>query len=388
MCKFLRYRRAWSYGLLLVLGGILIITRCRPQHDPLLNRPLPTKTDEVLGELFNLRRDLRPNYKARFVRLLQSIAPKLSHVPVTAGKESLQWTTLTLNTYGEPFDGVRFASPLSQRADLRWCFVVEDERCAPEWSIQSAQGELQSGFESYQSDANLDLGVPDVPAKNLVFLQPLDGGVIQPGREYILWFAFPQKGKPVRMQIAIRVDAQGSFPESTTLEELARDLGLSTPLKHTRIESADALLKESQLRYRSHDLPTALQLAERARQEMPDHREILFFAGYLNLVRGRQLSANFGPDKGAAHVLAAAQELRQFRDRYRERTDVENLWLGEGLYGEAECLARMNEKAKAIASLREALVCGFEAQKVAVENFQPAVSPQEIDDVVAEFRKK
>ncbi len=387
MRKLLRYRRAWSYGLLLVLGCILIVTRCRPKDEPVLNRPLPTKMDDVLAELVIWCRARQPDYRARFVSLLQSIAPKLSRVPVTTGKEPLKWTTLTLNTYSEPFDAVRFSSPLNQPADLRWCFVVEDERCAPEWSIEPAQGELQSGFESYQSDANLDLGVGDVPARNLVFLQPLDGGVIQPGCEYILWFAFPQKGKPVKMQIAIRVDTQGSFPKSKTLEELARDLGLSTPLKHTRVESADELLKESQLRYRSHDLPTALQLAERARQEMPDHREILFFAGYLNLVRGRQLSTNFGPEKGTAHVLVAAQELRQFRDRYRERTEVENLWLGEALYSEAECLARMNEKEKAITSLREALVCGFDAQKVAAENFRPAVSPEEINEVVAAFGK-
>jgi hypothetical protein len=342
----------------------------------------------VMEELLHLHGEGRPDHKARFARLLQAIAPKLPLVPVTRGKQPLQWTTFTLNSHGRRFDAVRFVSPLDKPADLRWCFVVEEKRCAPVWYIHPVQGELQSGFETYQHDANVDLGVEGVPDKNLVFLQPLDGGVIQPGGNYILWFAFPETDKPVRMQIAIRLETQGAFPKPKTLEQLARDLGLSTPLKHTTAESTAASVKEIRQRYQSRDLSTALQLAERARQRMPGDRQFLLFAGYLNLVRGRQRAANYGPEQGAVHFLAASQHFRQFRDRYRERTEVENLWLGEALYSEAECLARMNEREKAVAALREALACGFDAAQIKSENLTPTITGTEIEAIIAGFRAK
>lgn len=385
--------------LALAVAGTLASAGCRRVEEPA--PPLPGTVKATMHELLWLYTDPRPKEKAEFHRLLQAVAPQLPSIAVTTGNQPLKWATVTINQHAERFDAVRFTSPLDVAADLRWCLILGDKKLVPLWNIHALQGDSPAGLEgygisnspaaaavSYRIEENLQLDVPGVPDRNVVFLQPLDGGQIRPGVEYVLWFAYRDVNEPVTVHLAIRLEPQRVFPKSTTAEQLARDLGLPAPLKHTRIESAEELLNQAKLQYEFHHLPAALERAERARQLMPDHRGIQLWAGYLNLLRGRQLAENYGLERGSSHLLLAAQHLRRFRERNDQRSEAESAFVAEAIYYEAECLARTNDKEKSLASLRESLACGFDPAQVAAQHFQPTVAADELEAVVAEFRKK
>ena len=372
----------------------------RPKPPP--PAPLPSDLKEAMAELFGTRYAAElpegDADRARFRRVSQMFALQLPSVPATTGPEPLKWTTLTFSENGEKsgavrfsenggqFGAVRFLSSLDKPADLRCCFVVEGKPFRREWGIVAAQRKLPYGFEVFQSDRNVVLGVDGIPDRNAVYLQPLDGGVIQPGAQYILWFAFKHTKEPVDLHMAIRLEPQGTFPRSTTMEQLAQDLGLTTPLKHVSIDSVDELLTHIRKRYLRHDLTTAMQFAEQAGHLMPKDRHVLLWLGYLKILRGRQLADNHGRSEGHTYFFAAAQHLRELRDAYDERTDIEDTWLAEAIYLEAESLALTGEKEKALASLREALHCGFDGSRVEAKYFQPTIGADELNEIVSEFR--
>ena len=371
--------------LLCVLCALAVVWYVRRPQDPyrLSSRPMPSDVTEAKRELFLRCEDQRPEQRARFRRVLRAISPELRSAPVTTGPGPLKWTTVT---YNEQFGAVRFSSSLGVPADLRWCFVVEEKRDVPTWYILPAKGELRSGFATYQHETNLDLDVEGIPAKNLVFLQPLDGGLIQPGAEYILWFAFREAEEPVKMHMAIRLEPQGSFSKSTAIEDLAHDLGLSTPLKHTRVVPVDEMVKQIEFPLLHRDLAGALQSAERAGQLVPNDRQVLLWLGYLKVLRGSQLADNRGRSEGQSYFFVAAQHMRQLRDSFDPLSDIENIWLVETLYLEAESFALIGEKEKALASLREAFQHGLEASRIEAKHFEPAVDAKELHDLVNEFR--
>jgi hypothetical protein len=185
------------------------------------------------------------------------------------------------------------------------------------------------------------------------------------------------------MHMAIRLEPQGAFSQSTSLEDLAHNLGLPTPLRHTQAASTERLLEQLELRLSYHrDLTGALQLAERAGQLRPNDRRVLLWLGYLNVLRGSQLADNYSRSEGQPYFFVAAQHLRQLRGSYGQLSDVENEWLAEALYLEAESFAVMNEKEKALNSLRESLQCGFDASRIEKRHFEPTVGADELHELL------
>lgn len=334
------------------------------------NRPAnPAASGEELYHTLQLLALMQDQGDRRFHDLLQSISETFTEVAVTGEEDELSWTTVTLNASGTNFDAVRFRSPLSVPADMRWAFSAPKDQCE-QWYICPARGRMR-GFADYTSEDDLDLDGVDLAEDNTVFFQALDGGHVKPGEEYVIWFSFDHRD-PVELNLAIRLVKQGRLAESKTSEALARDLGIAVPFQHRYSKAVTELLKEVKLSYWNRDLEGALRLAERARQVQPSHRQTLLFLASLHIARGRQLleaQRIIDDVDPRANFLVAAVHSRLLQQTYKDLNDHETAVLHKSLYLAAETHSLSGKGDKALSVLREALDAGFDARHVDTRNF-------------------
>jgi Protein kinase domain len=124
-------------------------------------------------------------------------------------------------------DAFRFTTPAGGPTDLVWAFAGSPDVHSISWYITPLKGRMKVGFEDWYH------GATDAPASTnglaKCTLQFLSGKKLQPGREYMIWFAFDQP-TPVTLRAALRFSQPGRVdpnkPE-TLLHALGRD-GLLT----------------------------------------------------------------------------------------------------------------------------------------------------------------
>ena len=157
---------------------------------------------------------------------MRSIAATLPIVRVDTGRRAAAWQKLKMNSDEVGVDAFRFVNPLQERADLYWAFAV---RTPIQWGIVRRAGIIQP-FKVWRRVLDLKVQGVEVPRDYTAFFQPLLGGEILPGEEYIVWFIFPDE-RPADVFLALRLVPAGSLQVSSTHTGIASALGWETPLR-------------------------------------------------------------------------------------------------------------------------------------------------------------
>jgi hypothetical protein len=141
--------------------------------------------------------------RAEFHAVLQKLAGSLPEVP--AEKDfAKKYTKVTLNKEGKRLGAFRFKTPEAKgNWDMDWEFVIP-QGALQQWYILPREGTMASGFRTLKSEKDYQEKGTALPEKNLRVLQPLTGGLLKPGQEYIIWFTFA-KDDPVEMHVRIGV---------------------------------------------------------------------------------------------------------------------------------------------------------------------------------------
>lgn len=193
-------RRPAFFGVVL---GVLLATGGVRGDDP------PKKADRTAG-LEEVYKHFRASQdgagedatKARekFREALQKLAPQLPSV--TPEKEAPKtYTKVPLNSAKKSFDAFRFKAPDGKTNwDMSWEFVVPTGAIRS-WYILPAEGTME-GFRTFQPTKDYEEKGVDLPKENLRVVQPLTGGHLKPGKEYIIWFEF-EKNEPADFHIRI-----------------------------------------------------------------------------------------------------------------------------------------------------------------------------------------
>ena len=125
--------------------------------------------------------------------LRKTLRPIFSHFQIVSagdGSAPLEFQRITLNKLGQGFDGIRFKTPPGERnCDLDWEFVYSRGGSLLGWFIVPKEGTLE-GFTTLESFDRPRIPGLDTPSKYRLIVQPLHGGRLQPGKEYLIWFAF------------------------------------------------------------------------------------------------------------------------------------------------------------------------------------------------------
>lgn len=287
---------------------------------------------------------------------LRAIAPSLPSVSVQTADEPVRWTTMRINEQGEQFFAFRIRSPLDVPADLRWAIIAPVGTTLG--TIDALRGELDSRGQNSWSERNQTIDGLRVPDENLVAMQSLDGGAIQPGQEYVLALFLADRA-PRDLHLAVRLVPAGKLAVARSFSDVARDLEVDTSMRSTNVQEVAEQLAQVGVAYYDRDLPAAIAAAEVAIRLQPAHRRTLLTLASLLTSRGRQAAANGEDQDAAAYFFRAAQAMRTLRERYDDLDEQERRWLGEALYGEALSFAATDHLPRALAALTEALDDGF-----------------------------
>lgn len=171
------------------------------------------------------------------VRKFVDVYPRI--LPIL-GKSSIRWQRIDLNGKKRQFDAVRFSVPNELHADLAWSFTNIDES-AEAWGIIPVEN-----FP--MRDHNHFLTIRDTPVPglareeaNCVHLQGLSRGLLVPGEDYLLWFAF-KDAQPRRIAIAARLLPVGSF-EEMNFESIGKVMKEGAPFKAEELAKMAAAMK-------------------------------------------------------------------------------------------------------------------------------------------------
>lgn len=174
---------------------------------------------------------IRQTDKPQFQSTLLKVAREFVQVGPTLNENPAKWQEVTLNQSGAGFDGIRFTSPLKANSDLNWSINLSAP--SKDWGIVGASQPVpafQASYEGY----NLNFTELRVPDKNLFTFQSLSGGHIQPGQEYVIWFAF-NTHEPVVLRFALSLQV-GSAPQGpSNAEGIAKAMNWKLPLQHTDV---------------------------------------------------------------------------------------------------------------------------------------------------------
>ena len=178
--------RTWVSGL---LGALLLV-----QQDA----PVRAAEGDAAGKLRQAAA-ARARFEAaetdvngrEFVRATQAAADAFTKVELKASASTEQFVRVTLNQHGARFDGIRFTVPQGEARDLVWAFAALQRNLASNWYILPRAGEMK-GFQQFFRGGP---GMKNVPWEETlipyeIFVQPLTGGELKPGQEYLVWFQF------------------------------------------------------------------------------------------------------------------------------------------------------------------------------------------------------
>jgi len=277
----------------------------------------------------------------------------------TGDDEFPSWTKVRLNTSGARFDAIRFTNRLPWPADLVWAFALPEEPLRS-WSITPQRGVSteEFGFTDYHHKYNLKLPGLDLPVRNFVVFQQLEGKKIFASREYFLWFIFEDE-KPVDVYVKLKlVNAQrDTCPHFTTAHPAAEQLGIELPFQFTSaasVKDRDTDLREFRALEAARESPEK-ELANASA------READFFYARLAYGRALQLAQKQEDrDKVNRYVLKAAESMRALGEKYGDLEPEERRILASALYSEACTLAMTGQPEKGLESLQGAVQAGYD----------------------------
>lgn len=217
-----------------------------------------------LVELNDRQRDTddKEKVKSDFEQISREHADQLAVVPVHLGKTQRKWQRITLNQDGTRVDGIRFTSPLKVPADFSWAFHVSPP-VHYSWNIIGIEKKLDS-FVTYRghtrSVSHIQTDLTDLPTKNQVFFQSLEGGQIQPGKDYVLGFSF-KNIEPVELRFIIYLAPEGSIESTDTFDGLAAAVRFPTPIKQQAVLSKATDQELSPIRAAEIDVEDSIRTA-------------------------------------------------------------------------------------------------------------------------------
>lgn len=182
------------------------------------------KTDKVITALRKARQLWAKgrSRSAEFHRTLQSVIRDLPELKVGTNTTRIRWNLVVINQTGVGFDALRFRSPLKHVGNMYWVFVAPGR--IGNWNIVPAQGTMR-GFRRLWREHGFQAQGVDLPLKNQAVFQAMEGGRIEPGKEYIVWFASdPRKFSEVHM--AIRLAQVESVKFAKSVESIAAAVGI------------------------------------------------------------------------------------------------------------------------------------------------------------------
>lgn len=160
---------------------------------------------------------------------LRSVANELPRAELWGADNEPNWNSWTVNRAGVGVDAIRFRSPLTAPADMAWVFAGPENLRS--WYIVPVGNVAMQGFTNYQDAFNLDIEGLDLPTRNRVYFQCLNGGHIQPNQEYIIWFRFASQ-RPGILRAGMKlVRAGASKATDATPSTVAQELGLQWPVR-------------------------------------------------------------------------------------------------------------------------------------------------------------
>ena len=169
--------------------------------------------------------DETPANGLEFTRATQAAADAFTKIELKASGSTEQFVRVTLNQHGTGFDGIRFTVPKGEARDLAWAFAHLERQKFSHWYIIPRTGEMK-GFRQFFHGGP---GMKDVPWEESalpyeVTLQPLSGGELKPGEEYLIWFRFYDQ-RPLALYVMLKL-----VPVGTPIDSVATvhsQLGLS-----------------------------------------------------------------------------------------------------------------------------------------------------------------
>jgi hypothetical protein len=177
----------------------------RPLADPFVLEQL-RKAEETFGTI--RRQSMRPmtnlpsvdTLKSNLNVILQKIPQAFQLLPPPAGTPQATFQKISLNQNALGFDAIRIRNPHAEPRKLAWACSFKASSPVEAWYILPVTGTM-TGFSRYYALPPDLQNVPwngatksykgkaaPVPYKG--FCQALDTPEIQPGAEYIIWFAF------------------------------------------------------------------------------------------------------------------------------------------------------------------------------------------------------
>jgi hypothetical protein len=122
---------------------------------------------------------------------------------------------------------LRFTNPAQGSMDLVWAFADSPDVHLTSWYVAPVKGRMKVGFEDWYHGASAVS--PNQADLSQCTLQFLNGKKLQPNREYLIWFAFPEP-RPVELRAALRFVPSGQVDPNRP-ETLIRALGWENMLK-------------------------------------------------------------------------------------------------------------------------------------------------------------
>lgn len=188
--------------------------------------PSPRKANVITAlqrarTLFDNGRSSSDDFRAN----LQAVAADLPELRISTSPNRVNWNLAVINQTGIQFDAFRFRSPFKRSADMWWAIVTPDS--VGRWYILPAQGKMR-GFRSLSSIRNFRAPGVKLPAKNLTVIQKLEGGRIEPGQDYIVWFA-RNRDDLAEFHIALNLAPTGSTAPTINKRDIAERIGLRIP---------------------------------------------------------------------------------------------------------------------------------------------------------------
>lgn len=215
-------------------AGEAIAEAPAPRSPNVPNEPSPTKTPAPKPDSKKLAEALAESpptgntIKSSQLRLLRRMVDHIPEVTVSTEIGKPQWHTFEVNKHGAGMDAIRFRSPLDVAADMYWVFVTPADKNTG-WQIIEAEAYEAGLFRTLFVDKNLHFDSVELPLSNAVIAQPLTGGVIKPGKEYIIYFT-PTVNEPVKISATICLQPAGmSFASNGySASQIIETMGLVT----------------------------------------------------------------------------------------------------------------------------------------------------------------
>jgi formylglycine-generating enzyme required for sulfatase activity len=157
-------------------------------------------------------------------RVLGSVWSMLPEIRVNGAAGKPEWNHLAPDISFQ-FHAVRCRSPLTQPADMRFCYVVEHD--ALRSGVFPAQGELR-GSHDYAMEINCPVSGTAFPTDNLTRFESLSEGQIVPDTEYVLWFA-PERGAIPHFDLVVQMSPAGTAPTQGNARSIAAAIGFDIP---------------------------------------------------------------------------------------------------------------------------------------------------------------